>query len=359
MKTIADPAMDAIEAGEAIVTGAVEILGRGRVAWPEGASVDLDWWQNTFVQVGGNDEARMGIAFLDEAGTHIGATTWAAFTQPTTWTARNVSEAIPADAFTIRIYMEMQRLAGSNNDGDIDDIALAVDGDAITVVNPGAETGDTTGWTNELGAIDARTTGSGPASHSGGYYFHGGTSATTRAYQDFELFGFGGAPLRLWGGHGPISFDTDNGAQTFVGLGARALAQQNAGAVGGVAQGLTLTLSAVEPAALALLDADEIKGAAVVLYRLIFASDGKTLLDAHVFDRGRVDTVSTDETVGSDAAINLAVESAARGLGRSGARQRADSDQRLINSDDGYFKSTAYAGQKELYWGGKKPARVG
>lgn len=166
-------------------------------------------------------------------------------------------------------------------------------------------------------------------------------------------------PIRLWGGHGTITFDTDAGPQTFIGVGSRALAQQSAGAVGGVAQGLTLALSGVDPAALPLLDADEVKGASVVLYRLIFASDGKTLLDAHVFDRGRVDTVSTDETIGHDAAINLAVESSARGLGRQGARQRADSDQRLIDVDDGYFKNTAYAGQKELYWGGKKPAKVG
>lgn len=166
-------------------------------------------------------------------------------------------------------------------------------------------------------------------------------------------------PLRLWGGHGSITFDTDSGAQAFTGIGSRALAQQNAGAVGGVAQGLTLSLSGVEPAALPLLDGNEVKSASVVLYRLIFAPDGKELLDAHVFDRGRVDTVSTDETIGSDAAINLAVESSARGLGRQGARQRADSDQRLINAADGYFKNAAFAGQKELYWGGKKPARVG
>jgi hypothetical protein len=107
-----------------------------------------------------------------------------------------------------------------------------------------------------------------------------------------------------------------------------------------------------------LLDADEVKGASVVLYRLIFASDGKTMLDAHVFDRGRIDTVETEEVIGGPAAINASVESAARGLGRSGARMRADSDQRLISATDGYFKFTGYAPEKMLYWGGKKPSRV-
>lgn len=163
----------------------------------------------------------------------------------------------------------------------------------------------------------------------------------------------GGTPIRIWGGYGPITPPT-LGVQ-FKGVGDRAIAQQTSNAIGGVAQGMTLSLSGVEANALALLDASEVKAATVTVYRLIFASDGKTLLDAHVFDRGRMDTVDTDETIGDQAAIVANVESSARGLGRSGARMRADSDQRLISSTDGYFKNTAYAGQKMLYWGGKKP----
>jgi hypothetical protein len=163
-----------------------------------------------------------------------------------------------------------------------------------------------------------------------------------------------GTPIRVWGGYGTVTI----GADDYLGLGNSAIAQQTNGAIGGVAQGLTLTLSGVEPDALALLDADEVKGASVVLYRLIFASDGKTMLDAHVFDRGRIDTVETEEVIGGPAAINASVESAARGLGRSGARMRADSDQRLISATDGYFKFTGYAPEKMLYWGGKKPSRV-
>jgi hypothetical protein len=165
----------------------------------------------------------------------------------------------------------------------------------------------------------------------------------------------GSTPIRVWGGYGPITF----GGNTYKGLGDRGIAQQTSNAIGGVAQGYTLSLSGVEPEALALLDADEVKGSSVVLYRLIFASDCKTLLDAHIFDRGRGDALTSDETVGGPAAINFAVESAARGLGRSGGRLRSDPDQRLINPDDGYFKSVDYAAEKMLYWGGKKPERTG
>jgi hypothetical protein len=104
----------------------------------------------------------------------------------------------------------------------------------------------------------------------------------------------GSTPIRVWGGYGVIAI----GGNDYQPLGDRALAQQTTGALGGIAQGMTLTLSGVEPAALALLDPAEVKGASVVVYRLIFASDGKTLLDAHVFDRGRGDAVDSAETIG-------------------------------------------------------------
>jgi len=165
----------------------------------------------------------------------------------------------------------------------------------------------------------------------------------------------GGMPILLWGGYGTVTLDGD----TYQGVGDRGIAQQTSGAIGGVAEGLTLGVSGIEAAALELLDADEVKGATVVLRRMIFAGDGKTLLDYAVWDRGRGDAISSDERIGGEAAITLAVESEARGLGRAGARQRADSDQRLISETDGYFKNTAYAGQKDLYWGGKKPTTFG
>lgn len=168
----------------------------------------------------------------------------------------------------------------------------------------------------------------------------------------------GGTVIRLWGGYGPITFTTDTGDQTFQGLGNSAIAQQTAGAIGGVAQGLELGLSGVEPAALKLLDPGEAQDASVVLYRLIFASDGKTLLDAHLFDRGRGDTLNSEETIGGDATVKFAVESAARGLGRRGGRMRSDADQRLINANDGYFQYVDSAPSKMLYWGGKKPANA-
>lgn len=360
MKTIAPAAMAAIEAGEAIVSGAVEILPVTTTVAPgsftAGDAVDLSWWQATFEQTL-NDQARMGIGFRDGTGAAIGGITWAAMidTVPSSvFQQRTLAAVVPAGCVAIRLYQEMLRQSGANNDGYIDSIALNVGGNAVTINNRGAEAGNTGGWSNEVGALGVRNAD--PAPQAGDYYFTGGVTENTRAFQDVSPAGIvtygDGAAIRVWGGYGLLEI----GGESFTGIGSRGLAQQNAGAVGGVAQGLTLSLSGLEAAVLELLDGDEIKRAAVVLYRLIFASDGKTLLDAHVWDRGRVDTVSTDEEIGGPAAIQVAVESAARGLGRAGGRRRSDSDQRLIDQADGYFKHAAYAGQKTLYWGGKKPS---
>jgi hypothetical protein len=168
-----------------------------------------------------------------------------------------------------------------------------------------------------------------------------------------------GDPIRLWGGYGTANLPADGGTESFSGIGDRGLVQTTAGAIGGTAQGLTLSLSGIESAALDVLDASEIEQASVVVRRLIFDSAGKTLLGAYVFTRGRVDELRTIESIGGAAAIQVAVEGAARGLGRRGGRLRSDSDQRLVSANDGFFKHVSYAGQKTVYWGGKKPATFG
>lgn len=162
-------------------------------------------------------------------------------------------------------------------------------------------------------------------------------------------------PLRIWGGNGPITFD----GRTFVPIGDRSLVQVAGGALGGAAQGITLTLSGIEPEVLELLEADEVAQAPATLWRTIFAGDGQTLLDAHVWSRGRLDQLITEEDVGGMASLSALLETAARALGRRGARMRSDADQRLIKSNDGFFRNVAYAGEKMLYWGGRKPTTAG
>lgn len=159
-------------------------------------------------------------------------------------------------------------------------------------------------------------------------------------------------PILVWGGYGPLTVD----GEMFDGIGDRGLAQVSGGALGGSANAVTLSLSGLEAEVLELLDANEVRGAPVTLWRLIFDGTGTQLLDAQVFTRGRLDHLPVDETIGGTASISAMIETAARGLGRRGGRMRTDADQRLIKTSDGGFKAVSYAGQKTLYWGGKKPA---
>ncbi len=156
-------------------------------------------------------------------------------------------------------------------------------------------------------------------------------------------------PVYLWSGYGSTVIDGD----TYLGIGDRAIGQVTGGAIGGAEQNVTIQLSGVEPDALALLDAAELNSAPAKLYRMLYDGSGTRRLDCRVFKRGRVDAVTVEEIIGSTATVTVSIESAARGLGRSGHRQRSDADQRLIDANDGFFKHVSYAATKVIYFGGK------
>lgn len=155
--------------------------------------------------------------------------------------------------------------------------------------------------------------------------------------------------VRVFGGYGALEIE----GEQYAGLGDRAMAQVTGGAVGGSEQNITLTLSGIDPEAMALFEADELKGASAVVYRMIFDGSGTEMLDVRPYKRGRIDDVPIDEVIGGPSTITAEVESAARGLGRNGGRMRSDADQRLIDPLDGFFKHTSYAGEKSIYFGGK------
>lgn len=161
--------------------------------------------------------------------------------------------------------------------------------------------------------------------------------------------------VRVWGGWHELTFD----GRTFLPIGDRGLAQVAGGALGDAAQNITLILSGIDAETAALLDATGLQSAPAVLWRLIFSGDGNTLLDADVWARGRLDTIEREEEIGGTAKITAQLETAAKGLGRRGARMRSDADQRLLDANDGFFKNVSFAGEKTLYWGGRRPARAG
>jgi len=159
-------------------------------------------------------------------------------------------------------------------------------------------------------------------------------------------------PVRVWRGYGPQVI----AGETFEGIGEAGIIEAVGNALGGGEQNITLALSGVEPAVLAVFDAASLRRAPCIVYELIFDGSGTQLLDTQVIQRGSLDQVPVEDVPGGTATIRALVETAARGLGRRGGRMRTDTDQRLIKPTDGGFKAIAYAGQKNLYWGGKRPA---
>lgn len=69
----------------------------------------------------------------------------------------------------------------------------------LTLTNPGAETGTTAGWTNEVGGLAVRQLN--PTPYEGSYYFNGGSFAQTIARQRVDLVAAGLTTGQLDGGN--------------------------------------------------------------------------------------------------------------------------------------------------------------
>lgn len=162
-------------------------------------------------------------------------------------------------------------------------------------------------------------------------------------------------PVRVWGGFGAHEID----GNIFDPLGDRDIGITLSKTVGAVAQNISLSLSGIEPEVLALLDASELQRAPVVIWQVVFDQSGETMLDATVHSRGRVDRLPVREKAGGTATITVEIESAGRGLGRKTGRMRSDADQRLIDGNDGGMRRVSFAGERKLYWGGRRPSRAG
>lgn len=58
---------------------------------------------------------------------------------------------------------------------------------SLTLTNPGAEAGNTTGWTNQQGTMQATSSQGGTSPRTGSFFFWAGTGLAAKAYQDVEL----------------------------------------------------------------------------------------------------------------------------------------------------------------------------
>ena len=158
----------------------------------------------------------------------------------------------------------------------------------------------------------------------------------------------------VWGGDGALTLS----GESYTGVGHHGLITVTGSRLGGAEDGIELRLSGVDPDLAGLVAATDVRGAPVWIWRLLFDLSGTSLLDATIFEMGRLDRLTTEETPGGTATIVAAVETAARGLGRRTGRMTADADQRMVLSTDGALSRVTQAGELTLAWGGKPPARV-
>lgn len=74
---------------------------------------------------------------------------------------------------------------------------------------------------------------------------------------------------------------------------------------------------------------------------------------------GFLDNLRIQDEADGTARMLLSIESNNRELSRSTDRTRGDSDQRLVDADDGFFKHTSSSAvDSNIYWGRKGPQKV-
>lgn len=162
-------------------------------------------------------------------------------------------------------------------------------------------------------------------------------------------------PFLAWTGEGVLTLEGED----YIGVGSNGLVTATGSQIGASADAIELMLSGVDPTTIDLTTVIAARDARMTVYRLMFDSSGQVLLDAQVFERGRLDKLQWVETPGGASAIKVTMETAAKGLGRKTGRLTADADQRMIDADDGSLSRVTQAGQLTLAWGGKPPARAG
>lgn len=122
----------------------------------------------------------------------------------------------------------------------------------------------------------------------------------------------------------------------------------------GQAGGVTFEISGASVGNLGLaLDAgDEVQGVLATVRTAIVRTSDYTVVDAPVDWVGKLDTMAIGQD-GATAVVRVTAESQAVNLLRGSVRHYSDSDQRRINSADGFFRHTPNQAGVPFVW----PAR--
>lgn len=143
---------------------------------------------------------------------------------------------------------------------------------------------------------------------------------------------------------------------TYIGAAGRFTLQIPPGAADLSIRGLTVTLSALDNAALAWVQTQEYHQRPMHASLAILAPSEPQTLHVRRWFTGVIDQVIWHERIDGQARLIIKCESASRELDRAGARTRSDADQRAIDPADGFFKETLNSMAAEIEWGRLPPA---
>ena len=138
---------------------------------------------------------------------------------------------------------------------------------------------------------------------------------------------------------------------TYAGKANRFTVQPAPASYDAAARPAIVTLSGLDEAAVALIDASPWHQRPIVIERAIIATESPAVLHLATEFSGRLDKMLQREKVGESYQLQFHCESAAIENTRSGGRTRSDADQRTRDPDDGFFSFAASAVTTTIDWG--------
>lgn len=156
----------------------------------------------------------------------------------------------------------------------------------------------------------------------------------------------------FWTGLGTLTYN----GQDYVGAGQLISIQPLAQGMDLSSIPLVLKLNSIPnsnltPDILASIDAEDYHQKVAIFSTAYIDPDTRTVLSVERWFRGYIDKVEHQDQIGGGAALVCNLESKSRDHLKKGYRTRSDSDQRLINSNDGGFVYCATAGDQTVIWG--------
>lgn len=151
--------------------------------------------------------------------------------------------------------------------------------------------------------------------------------------------------LRLWSGIGPLSWNTF----TWTGAGDMLQMSEAKESAGLLANGITLSLSGIPGANLAIALTEDYQGRPLVVYFGFLNSSGAVIVDPFILWSGRMDIMVIEE--GADTAtIGVTGESRAISMRRSMERRLTHEDQQLDYPGDLGFEFVEGLQNAEQLW---------